>query len=677
MAKRRNTIAKPERGLGQAVNSMRSSARRAVVKEQKERRKRILDDMRGEAERHVDTHSLQWRRSSNNNLKPLLSILSVVRSQQQAVADSYGIHVPISLNAGFSFRASTDYKTIDINWSQREIPDLDDSRAVAEAIIALRGVCQHELGHNLHSIRPRVLWEHPSTQAVVTQRNCITQMSFLHVANILEDQRMECRMVRDVPRLAAYFTVMAERWLQGDNKWVLVAGRSFLPEEVRALALAAFNDDVKAQQWLQVVNRYKTARSVKTMAEAIVDGWDIIQGMPVPEGTEHERPYWQRPSTPEDHADADERAENGATEPVVMPKPQGDQGASGASESDEDGSDGDQEQGQGQSGSEDDQDGSESNGGADGETDSSTDADSGNGAATGKTDLDEQVERQTDANKAVEEAVKKAAQEALEEIRNSESDDIEETVSEVRKQAEDFRLSRLPDNRFQDMHPITLDLAMKIAERMRLSLQQWVTAAAPVWQSHQEQGVIDALAWRTHRVGERDYHRSMTGTGSEGLDLHLTLMADASGSMSDHMGPLSAVMYGTAAACDELGIDRTMVLWSDNTSTHRVWDKEAATPIHMESDGGTDPIMALDDMTTHNENGRGHHIVVVFTDGQWGGFGSLQEWADDNRKFILVKFGPDAGNYTYGADHSIYIPTIEDMQYHIAAALDDTLASIY
>jgi len=687
MAKKKNTIQKPERGLGQAVNSIRSSARRAVVKEQKERRKRILDDMRGEAERTVHLHNAEYRKSDNDRSRAAMATLEVVRGQQQAVVDSYGIEVPIHLSIGWSFRAFTDYRSIRVQWSHRDLPDFSDNGSIAEAVIAMRGVTQHELGHNLHSIRPTTLWEHASTQAAITARGGgVYRPDFSHTANILEDQRMESRMVRDVPRLAAYFTVMCNRWLKGDALWVLVAGRSYLPDEVRSTALAAFSKPEIAEAWLDIVNRYKGARSVRGLAEAVLDGMEVLDGLRTNEGTNHEEGYFQPRPTDEEIEQAESKAEGVATDPVVMPprpepEPQSDEDGSEASESGDSGSEGEQEQEQGQSGSEGDQSASEGNADADGESDSSTDSRSGTGATTGGGDSDPKAEAEAEETarrkQATKDAIKKAVDDAMEGIKSSDDGELDETVEEIRRSIDDFRLTPLPSDRQGPCSNEVLDLGRKISERMRLSLQQWVTAAAPVWQSHQEHGVIDPLAWRTHRVGERDYHRSMTGTGSEGLDLHLTLMADASGSMLHQMGALSAVMYGTAAACDELGIDRTMVLWSDNTTSHRVWDGESASPVSMESAGGTDPTLALDDMTNHNVNGRGHHLVIVFTDGQWGSFGTLQQWGDDNRKFILVKFGPDAGNYTYGADHSIYIPTIEDMQYHIAAALDDTLASIY
>lgn len=658
----KNSIKKPERGLGQAVNSARSNARRAVAREQAQRRARVLDDMRGEAERHVNEGYTERRREANEDQRKSISLVRVVAAQQQAVVDSYGLDLPIRVEAAYTFSAKTDYRSIHIGWSANDLPDFGNVEDVAEAIIAFRGACQHELGHNLHSIRPQVFWGHPSTKKVV-EGTGVTIAEFMHMANVLEDQRMECRMVAAVPRLAAYFTVMCGKWLDGRNQWFLVAGRSYLPDEVRALALASFTKPEIAQPWLDIVNRYKVARSVKAMAEAVVEGITLTQGMRVDEGTEHVEHWWDRNARPEETAAADDRAADGASEPSIMPPNPISTSAEDAEGAAKNGQEsGDQEGSESaQEGSESDQEGSES-------------AQEGTGATTGSNDEEAKAKAKA---KATDEAIQKAAREAADEIKQLESEELAETVDEISRSIENFRLPNLPADRQAPPSRLLVDLSLKIKERMRSSLQGWVTAAAPVWQSHQEQGVLDALAWRTHRTGERDYHRSMSGTGSEGLDIHLTLMCDASGSMSDHMMPLSAVMYGTAAACDELGIDRTMTLWSDNQRTYRVWDGIDSCPALLDSDGGTDPTIALDDMENHNENGRGHHVVIIFTDGVWGTFGSLQQWAGDNRKIILVKFGPDAGNFTYGADHSIKIDSITDMEYHIAAALDDTLASIY
>ena len=139
---------------------------------------------------------------------------------------------------------------------------------------------------------------------------------------------------------------------------------------------------------------------------------------------------------------------------------------------------------------------------------------------------------------------------------------------------------------------------------------------------------------------------------------------------------LSEALYATGLACQALGIGATYVLWSTPPSNFRVWSDGNVTPSVWPSLGGTDPTLALDDLSTHNPEGAANHLVIIFTDGQWSiGFPSLTRWGAADRTMILVRYGSYDGpmQQDMGADKHININDVRKLPDQLTNALLDVL----
>lgn len=107
------------------------------------------------------------------------------------------------------------------------------------------GTNAHELGHVLFTPRK----DSPLVQHILAAETSFMRgIASLH--NIVEDQRQERLILGRFAPWRGYLTAALAHHLQGDtdSSWLLMAGRTWLPDDVRAAARAAF---VKAQgEWM-------------------------------------------------------------------------------------------------------------------------------------------------------------------------------------------------------------------------------------------------------------------------------------------------------------------------------------------------------------------------------------------------------------------------------------------
>jgi len=679
---------KPQRGLGRAVSSQRAKIKREVAKQQTLHRKMEMEQT--VAELRSSSSSLPDRdedKQARRHAVEAHKILMGVTQTQTAVMRSYGLTQRIRSLTGYSTSASTDYQDVVIRWNRPKNLDLRYN------VVEIKGLFQHEMGHLLHSLSPRYLRSHPLWNDAVDRSGARSEHHLLRTINILEDQRMESRMVKDVPRLATYFTMivglhisrstMATSFsLVEDDKdisWLLIAGRNYLPQTLREESMKAFDNVTggKSGEWYEIVRRYKSARSVKALLNASVEAYAFIETHIPDDKSEpdthdsHEESYWGsedgQPTNPED---ADKRVEDGSVESPDMDKGKSGEGTGRAGNDDSDSQDG--------SGASD-QSGSKS-----GQQDSSAGSAPSTGSAPQQPVDETPAQPSSDGasgalNKApkVRETALSEAQKAVEELIND--DDISETVEAITESLDgglvDLGLDELGNGAMLNH---TVILSDSISMRMEETLNKWVSAKAPVWTHRVDQGRVNPLAYRSRTAGDRNFFDSYSGDGGQLLDVHLSLLCDNSGSMTNQMDDLSAVVKGTCDACDVLGIPRSVVLWSDETNTSPVWVDKPAEYTRLLVGGGTDPRWALDDLQHHNKTARKVHLVVVFTDGDWYANYTLRDWdtPDYERRFILVRYGDVRNVRTFGADVATTVHNVSDLATVICASLDDTLATV-
>jgi hypothetical protein len=630
---------RPQRGLGSAVSAQRRKQRDALRRQ----RERAEDNARNKAREEL-------QRLGRKDYQPTYAqaLIASVADNQTAFMRSMGLRQYITASASYwhdTVSAFTDFRRIVVNYPSKAVkmPDGSNRNATIDTISDLRGIIQHEIGH----IRFTVPFPELCDQALQDRGD-----SAMHRAwNILEDQRMETLVVDAVPRIATYLTKMIYNHIVSgdmDRSWLLLAGRTYLPSDLRSMSHQLFDATLPAppygtepysKQWYEIVKRYKQADNAVDMYNCVKEAHDFIERVMPNEtpngGTTHQDRYNDRWS--DDNSASESSGSCGeACKPEDDPV-EDEIGTGGNKPDKQDGSSNEQDGDSGDSGD------TASDGDKAGE--GSSDADNngpgnvsnqdvnsrpgGNGVTTGDTreSLKQSIREQIDSE--LEDIVKKHLADS----------DNQQMLANANHRMSGDGLPELANTGIQ-MTAEQLDMSNKIAVGIQQALAELETASQPAWHSRQDAGVLDALAYRTKQVGSLDYHRRLEGDANAGMDLHVSVLSDISGSMSGtNIQHLSIAMYGMRVACDNLGIQSSFTLWSSPGDTGRIWRHSEPMPLIWEANGGTDPTGALDDLMNHNEENSSHHLVVIFTDGMWGGDTDLRRWSAPDRYIMLCILG--------------------------------------
>lgn len=652
---------KPQKGLGTVITRRRRQALKELQKESEARETSARARAREALSRAAQVESNDFDRWKEN-------LLASVAANQTAVVRSYGLSIPVDSRVIPNWYrqrlvAYTDFKSIHVRWPTSDIPRREASFDEHVATVAaMRGVFQHELGHLLFTVPLGTLWNRVKD---IKDWGSIGPNTVRLSWNLIEDQRMEMAMVKAVPRLAHYFTPMVVGHLTkgGDRTWLLVAGRSYLPQDVRDLARQEFvaeHGEDKAQEWYDIVAWYKAADTDMELWEGVLAAHRFLVGNLLSDTD----------NTTSEHYNADDGVDTDAGAGSTQEdESDGDDSDSDASESA--GTDTEDEAGEGDEPAE---DGAGTDAG-----DASDDADTEDGEGTGAgTDADGETDTSTseasagrgastDSGRDWNDVLQDALQQSNDVIQGDK--DNHTVVSNAYDTTS--RGGTLSNASFSgvDLSERSTARAEATAVGVEQALSEFVTASAPVWRSHQDTGVIEALPFRTRRAGERDYHRFFEGNAASGIDLHVSMLCDASVSMDgEPIVALSEAMYATAIACRNLGIGTTYVLWSGDRSSYRVWEDGNIGPVQWPTLGGTDPTMALDDLSAHNPEEASNHLVIIFTDGEWGVDVNLQDYADQGRHIVLVRYGYGLRN-GYNADEVVDITHIDQLPGELSMAI--------
>lgn len=673
---------KPKRGLGSAITRQRRKQAEALETDIAKRREAARQAARNEMARIAARNKSDVQ---NSAARWNSSLLRSVIGNQTAVLRSYGYRQPVQCEIDRwtpTVTAWTDFNRIYVAWPEATMPNRMDRDAVLDTIAQMKGVMQHEMGH----IRFTTSWLTVRQAAEMPKEylNDNTKQDLLHKCwNMLEDQRMECLVVESVPRIKNYFGTMVVNVILGgeqtqvpmEQTWVMLAGRTYLPLDVLKLSAQMFDDfcaanGIKngARTWESLVNDYKAAEKPKAIMKATVAAYEFIQKVRA-----------AMPPTVDDHSR--QRENDGAEEGTGRKqgsildmfnedKPKQEKGKRGKRDKD------DNIQRPGSSmpsagkGKEKAEDGDPGDGEGEGESNDSGDEDGtskgvgqGNGAETPTEESD------------LEDALSSMADHFRTQMR--EDGDVQKMARDANMNVDQEGLPEY-DGSTNEMSPEMQARALNTAIGIQKALNSFVTTSAPIWQTRKEVGVIDALAYRTKNTGDRDFRRHLDDHGNTGLDVHVSMLCDVSGSMGG--GPMQALsesLYATAVACKALDIGATFSLWSSGDQYYRVWRDGEPRPSLFPSMGGTDPTKALDDLDTHNEEGAANHLVIIFTDGAWSyDFPSLQRWAAPGRTFVLVRYGRYDGEVQkdMGADSHIGISDVRDLPAELTKALIDVLS---
>lgn len=621
--------------LDPAARKLLTKSNRQIAKEranqEADRQRRVRKELdRGKARQRTNEQVTR----TNKVVAGLRSTLALVASSYPEWNNDVSILVTTESSSGYphyQLSAWTDFERVVVEYPADRFvfrkdgtPDVEQNRASVREVL---GAGYHEIGHCLYS-------EPFNTLGLGDEY----QRSW----NALEDQRMELAVTDVSPDISAYFTIIVLRNILSSGNpadaWLLVAGRLYLPRNLRQecrSAFAAQHGEDKAAEARSIIRRYCLALTVEQRASAVIDFDHLVRstssGVPAtsgkhrftdPEGAKDEQAGVRSIGQDRwDEDDLDEEAEaSGQADDDEQVDGEGrgqDSGVTGTTE----GEPGTEEQdgdGGEADGTEEAEDGTEE---ADGEpTGPSTDGARGDGLATdGRTPL----ERIQDA---VDEAVRDAEQ------ATDDGGRVDDAIKSVAAAHEVGSLPYYSTNRLLDAAGQAEALAL--ADDFRRALEEASAYNTPTWQRHQEHGVVDPLAYRTRRPGDLSYRRSRVGDGSRGFDISVSLVLDISGSMLHQEQALSVAAYGVKSACWELDIPCTVSAYHSRARLVSAASDEPR-PFYLNADEMTYITDALVACLDQRED-RDQHLVLVLTDG---------EVDDGHEAFQALK---DSGAYVIG-----------------------------
>jgi hypothetical protein len=665
--KRRTTVPnhlKPQRGLPSEVLGQRRRQKNALRREQerfeKSKKESAIQRMREVSARNTKEYAkTNWGQA----------IINSVADGQRAVLRSWGMGASVYASVDHwntVLSAYTDFNNIFVKYPVKTLPDDSDHDASRKFAIEIRGILQHEIGH----LRFTLPYNDLRKRVDEMSRTLLDGHAKSHYAwNILEDQRMETLVVQAVPRIASYFESMVAKHIlypvtrsllhskhvvSNDaeilNTWILVSNRSYIKPELRRLARQAFIErGYDADRWYDIVESYKTADNIDDMVKAVVDAATFLESL----GESLESPK------PTSRHESSRTKSTSSTQPVPCDK-----------ENNEfaDGQDGEEQDGEEQ------------------------------GEGSGQGSDDKSHEEQSDDTLPPEPTTKDKAtyspDSPADNIREMLDEIISDNLKEQYNHSETTEAIANAHERIaqvgggmaeapQTGKPMSAEQeaeALRISVGMEQALNDFVTASQPAWINRQEVGIIDPLAYRTKDIGDLDYRRRLEGDYNTGVDLHLSMLCDVSGSMGGkEIEQLSIAMYATAVACKRIGIGTTFLLWSTEGNEGRVWVNGEPSPTVWYADGGTNPVRALNDLEFHNPEEASNHLVLVFTDGAWDvGDSPLSNWSEPGRHIVLsrlVEHIYDHEDYRFKADAYASVNDVSQLPEKLTSAIHSVLSS--
>ena len=663
----------PAKGLGKDIAAQR---RRQNAADRREREK--LEESQRQAARQRLRGNTVGQPTDADRL--LAHIVNTVTGPQTAYLRSQGFDQRVIGNVGGNYgdgqtKAWTDWKDVVVTGgSQLVAPKegVSEWERIVDAVAALKGAFQHEFGHLRFTVPFNRLMETTSEDLGENGLNRFHQMTW----NILEDQRMEAAVVGAVPSIAAYFKVMVANIVLGDRvtsqAWVYIAGRDYLSPAFSQASrdlFAAKHGEEAAATWSSIVATYKAATTHIDLASTVVTAKAFLDDLGIDRPGE---------GTPGEHRKADDgfRQYEDNVEPAPSADPSA--GATG-SITDDDDADADTAGGAGDdadTAGDDDVDADGAGGaGADGDDDDAADG-GGNASTDSAKDTDTDTDSPSDGvgtGEGLQSLADQERREAQEEV--AQHHDVQSMANDVSAAHSDGGGSQYPvyTGSKREFDEVTVESCEGNARAIADGFNSFLAALTPHMTGGQEEGCLDALAYRTREVGARDYRRNMEGEVSDKLDMHLSVLVDNSGSMSGRlMDEASQAIYTLHSAADELGLPTDFLLWNSHRKVYQV-ATNGPEPVYYATGGGTWAEDAIRDSLNHCDDSVSNHLVVIVTDGSWGSeerYSILSTERRDNTKYLLVCIGnstPPAG-HSY-ADSTVTISNAAQMGPVIESAL--------
>ena len=607
------------------------------------------------------------------------SIMRWVTGQAQAVFASLDITPRIETQIkrsvdGFVASGYTDFRSINVTVNTA-LYDENKPEQIARMIAMTKGLLYHEGGHILYTVPVMNLLEQSTTQGYtppfVTSLvdnptdDQVTFEQYKWVWNLLEDQRMECAVVRMSPVIERYLKVLVlDVVIQSSQDtphraWPFISGRSYLPKTVlsqfRRIAVewAQNNDLIDTLSNIdRLVRAYKRATTEREMAEIVYETVPHVrrwlgfiggagntdshdsrrdpEGLPSPtDSSTEDSGGWPTPS-PKSESDKSgkptpsnsDKSDDGDTDSDTGVGQPGD-----TTDTTDTTAEGEDAEAEGENESDDNTEGME--GGTDGESESH-DPSTGNGSSLGGSDTASRDDQQ-----GLDDLLRDTQSEIIDDLISN------ETLSSLAGDVNDaVRRGMSYDPTIQDMPADLVAQAHEVRNGMLNTLEPLAVQADPSWRFRQESGVLDPTAFVNREDGDTDFWIGLDDNGATGHDLAVSVVLDVSYSMQRWTDALSVGALGIRMACDDLDIPCTI---STFASEGYVWmeAEDETVPTLIQAHGGTYPMSCLEDLQNQSK-GKSRHLVVVFTDGDWsGGVPSLDQFRTPGMYIVGTAFGWD------------------------------------
>lgn len=650
-----------------ARNRARSHFRREA-KQYEERSEREAREALYRASNWLSTSAWRANRTRSN------AIVRWVTGQAQVVLASLDITPRMNVSTVQADNrpvasAMTDFQEIKVTVNTATY-DEDKTQDVARLIALTKGLIYHEGGHILYTIPVVNLIEKskeqgfdPTFRPMNTPPEADPSPSineFRWVWNLLEDQRMECAVVRMSPIIERYLQVVVLDVVTKSaesaphRSWPFVTGRSYLPKSILsqyrriAVEYAQQNDQVEVLREIdRLVREYKRATTEREMAEIIYQAVPAVQawlggmsnegqvddhhggrwdktGTPSPSDSATDSDEWPEAPTSPSPSQSETPRDDSQGEQSTTPKP----GNSGSQDDDWTKPDWFDLQDRQDDATSDDSGDDSDGAGTEGEGSTDEPSSSGNGSTLNGGD----TPTHSDDQQGLHDSVNDALSEIIDDLVTD--DQISSLAGEV-NDAVNRGIAYDPT-----IQPMPADLqarAYEVRAGMLDTLEPLAVQADPSWRFRKESGVLDPSAFSTREPGETDFWVGLDDDGATGHDLAVSVVLDVSFSMARWTDALSVGALGIRMACDDLDIPCTL---STFASEGYLWtgadEPTELTMVHAH--GGTEPLEALEDLGNQRHD-KSRHLVVVFTDGEWSGVPSFDQYRTPGTYIIGVGFG--------------------------------------
>jgi len=611
--------------------------------------------------------------------------------------------------------AWTDGKTIWLNANQ--LPPIG-KRATKATLTTWMGANYHELGHTIYSPRK----SSKLMKLIKKQEESHTDYAMIRqTENLIEDQRQERLMIKRYRYITPYLVDVALTLVlrglnlqRGKNykndptqmslggTWPFIAGRTWLPTELRTASLEAFPGDGK--RLADLIGEYQRMGDPANgdaldALDVLVDIHDLLNDMP-------QYPHGPPAGCQNRKGDTQELGAGG------QPKPAPDAGdetetapSAGSDQDDATNDDEEKSEADGGSGNSSDQEGEQSDESGTGVPDDEAgdpSTDTGSGAGS------DSPESMADFKDVMEKFVKDAQVE--DEAYGDHIEDLAESINLDKGSAK----SNLKEKGNTRQIEASAELR-GVAYRLGQTFRKFVDLAMPFWEWETDSGKLNVNRWMNNTGYEYDtmFDRYEQGV-LEDVSLDVTILVDVSGSMGSMVDTSGESVnhwrwrrefeeannrWPEQADMVQAGIKSYMDLASEATWVIRkaVQRAEGDTTViayntkaflvdqtgtqphqtrveYMAAGGGTDPSEAILDTYQRVKNvDASNRIVIALTDGGWYGGGPvMRKMARSGVTTVGVLVAQDSDYYSttesrtsmkarLGVDHYAQISNPMDM----------------